>query len=239
MNCIIVDDEPLAREAIELLIKETTQLNLVATFNNAVSAAEYIKTNPVELIFLDIQMPEVTGLEFAREVPKETLIIFTTAYTEYAIDNYEIDAVDYLVKSVELPRFRKAVEKAIAYYILLIGEKKENIEVMQDDFMFIKSERRYFKVEYKDILFVEGLKDYSIIQTKTNRIITRVNLKNLLEHLPRELFLRTAKSYIVNVNHIESFDNNDIYIGPYELAIGSSYKETFFEKYVMKGKKLR
>lgn len=239
MNCIIVDDEPLAREAIELLIKETTQLNLVATFNNAVSAAEYIKTNPVELIFLDIQMPEVTGLEFAREVPKETLIIFTTAYTEYAIDSYEIDAVDYLVKPVELPRFRKAVEKAIAYYILLIGEKKENIEVMQDDFMFIKSERRYFKVEYKDILFVEGLKDYSIIQTKTNRIITRVNLKNLLEHLPRELFLRTTKSYIVNVNHIESFDNNDIYIGPYELAIGSSYKETFFEKYVMKGKKLR
>ncbi len=211
MNCIIVDDEPLAREAIELLVKENPVLHLAATFNSAVAAADYIKKHPADLIFLDIQMPEVTGLEFARELPKECLVIFTTAYTEYAVESYEIDAIDYLVKPVESPRFRKAVEKAAAYLSLLKKEEKPDIEVMREECMFIKSDRRYFKVDYKDILFIEGLKDYSVIQTESGRLITRMNLKTIYGELPSHLFLRIGKSYIVNTRHIDSFDNNDVY----------------------------
>lgn len=184
MNCIIVDDEPLARRAIELLIKETGTINLTGTFNNVTSASNFMKENSVDLIFLDIQMPKITGLEFARTLPYDALIIFTTAYTEYAIESYEIDAIDYLVKPVEPERFRKAVQKALTYHKLLQADNKDDIETIEEEYMFIKSDRRYFKVEYKDILFIEGLKDYSIIQCNNQRLITHMNLKNIFLKLP-------------------------------------------------------
>ncbi len=237
MNCIIVDDEPLAREALEMLVDESDVLTLTGCFNGALQAMEFLKENPVDLIFLDIQMPKITGLEFARLVSKETLIIFTTAYTEYAVESYEIDAIDYLVKPVEPERFAKAVEKAVAYHELLKGEKKEEIEIVEEDHIFVKADRKYFKVNLTDILFVEGLKDYSILQCSNQRIITRMNLKNVLELLPQDSFLRVNKSYIVNTRHIESFDNNDIFIGKYEIAIGASYRDYFFESFVIRRKK--
>ena len=122
MNCIIVDDEPLAREAIEILVKDTSQLNLTGMFNNAIGASKFMEENPVDLIFLDIQMPGITGIEFAHNISKRTLVIFTTAYTEYALDSYEVDAIDYLIKPVDPERFHKAVNKAIAYHSLLLKE---------------------------------------------------------------------------------------------------------------------
>ncbi|MCD7901911.1 MAG: LytTR family DNA-binding domain-containing protein [Bacteroides sp.] len=236
MNCIIVDDEPLAREAVELLIQENRQLKLRGTFNSALSAADFMNKNQVDLIFLDIQMPHITGLEFARSIPKTTLVIFTTAYTQYAIDSYEVDAIDYLVKPIEPERFKKVVEKAVSYHSLLTSEdKEEEVEsIANDEFMFIKSERRYFKVSFKDILFVEGLKDYVIIQMKEQRIITKMNLKTIHETLPKQIFFRINKSYIINTDHIDSFDNNDVFIGKYEIGIGNSYRESFFKDYVMK-----
>ena len=235
MNCIIVDDEPLAREAVELLIKEDNRLILSGTFNSATAAAEYINANSVDLVFLDIQMPHITGLEFARSIPKTTLVVFTTAYTQYAIDSYEVDAIDYLIKPIEIDRFSKAVDKAIAYHSLLVNAEKEEVEPMtNDEFMFVKSERRYFKVNFAEVLFIEGLKDYVIIQMKDQRIITKMNLKTIHEMLPQQNFLRINKSYIINSDHIDSFDNNDIFIGKYEIGIGSSYRDAFFEGYVMK-----
>ena len=234
MNCIIVDDEPLAREAIELLVEETNQLKLIGTFNSAIAAAKFIEEHPVDLIFLDIQMPQVTGLEFARTIPKSTLVIFTTAFAEYALDSYEVDAVDYLVKPVESERFHMAVEKAASYHSLLMKEEKEVIQDIENDYIFVKSDRRYFKVNLKDILFVEGLKDYVIIQLDDQRIITRMNLKTMHEQLPKSIFLRVNKSYIINTSKIDSFDNNDIFIGKYEIGIGSSYRDAFFEDFVMK-----
>ena len=232
MNCIIVDDEPLAREAVEMLINETGQLTLAGSFNNAASAAKFIHEHPVDLIFLDIRMPKVTGLEFARTIPKSTLVIFTTAYAEYAIDSYEVDAVDYLVKPIIPERFQKAVEKAMAYHALLTGEK-ENIENVESEFMFVKSERRFFKVNFKDILFIEGLKDYVIIQLPDQRIITKTSMKAIHELLPK-IFLRVNRSYIVNTRQITSFDNNDIYIDKYEIAIGNNYRDIFFDEFVAK-----
>ena len=129
MKCIIVDDEPIARKGIRSLVARMPELELMEMFNNASSAAIYLTSHPVDLVFLDVQMPGITGIEFARNIPKNTLIIFTTAYTEYALDSYEVDAVDYLVKPIEFERFQKAVNKAINYHALLVtGEKETNIE---------------------------------------------------------------------------------------------------------------
>ena len=212
MNCIIIDDEPLAREAMEMLVQENKELCLLGMFNNAVSATQFMEEHSVDLIFLDIQMPGITGIEFAHTVSKRTLIIFTTAYTEYALDSYEVDAIDYLVKPIEPERFQKAVQKALSYHSLLMKEEKEAIETN------VSSE-------------------YVILQLPEQRIITRMNMKGISELLPQDLFLRVNKSYIVNTRHIDSFDNNDIYIGNYEIAIGNSYRDTFFEEFLMKGKR--
>ena len=234
MNCIIIDDEPLAREAMEMLVEENKELCLLSMFNNAVSAARFMEEHSVDLIFLDIQMPGITGIEFAHTVSKRTLIIFTTAYTEYALDSYEVDAIDYLVKPIETERFQKAVQKALSYHSLLMKEEKEAIEAnVSSEYFFVKSERKYFKVNYADILFIEGLKDYVIIQLPDQRIITKTSMKAIHELLPKA-FLRVNRSYIVNTQQIASFDNNDIYIDKYEIAIGNNYRDIFFDEFVAK-----
>lgn len=237
MNCVIVDDEPLAREAMELLIADVAQLQLAGTFNNAAAASHFMEQHTVDLVFLDIQMPGITGIEFARTISKKTLVIFTTAYTEYALDSYEVDAIDYLVKPVEPERFQKAVEKALSYHFLLLKEEKEAIEtITAAEYFFVKADRRYFKISFTDILFIEGLKDYVILQLDGQRIITRMSLKAVFDLLPKNLFLRVNKSYIVNTRYIDSFDNNDIFIKSHEIAIGNSYRDAFFEDFVVRRK---
>lgn len=250
MNCIIVDDEPLAREAMELLIEESGNLRLVGSFNSAATASGFMEQHVVDLVFLDIQMSGITGIEFARTISKRTLVIFTTAYTEYALDSYEVDAIDYLIKPVETERFQKAVNKALSYHSLLLKEElvekemndtaetkeeKETIEpIAAAEYFFIKADRRYFKVNFSDILFIEGLKDYAILQLSDQRIITRMSLKAIFGLLPQTTFLRVNKSHIVNTGHIDSFDNNDIFVKQYQIAIGNSYRDDFFEGFVMK-----
>ena len=235
LNCLIVDDEPLALDLLESYVSRTPFLHLVAQCDSAVKALSVIEEEPIDLVFLDIQMPGITGIEFARTISKKTLVIFTTAYTEYALDSYEVDAIDYLIKPVEAERFQKAVDKALSYHSLLLKEEKEAIEtIVTAEYFFVKAERRYFKVNFSDILFIEGLKDYVILQLNDQRIITRMSLKAIFDLLPKSIFLRVNKSYIVNTDHIESFDNNDIFIKSYEIAIGNSYRDDFFEGFVMK-----
>ncbi|MDR1341547.1 MAG: LytTR family DNA-binding domain-containing protein [Prevotellaceae bacterium] len=230
MKCIIVDDEPIARKGVKKLVEEIPALELLGSLNSAKSAAVFMNENPVDLVFLDIQMPGINGMEFAKSIPKTTLVIFITAFTEYALDSYEVDAVGYLVKPIEPAKFRKAVEKAIAYHSLLLDEEKKAVENIGDEYIFVKSDRRYFKVNLKDILFVEGLKDYVIIQLEDKRIITRMSLKNIQDLLPQSVFFRINRSYIVNRKQIDSFDNNDVFIKSYEIAIGNSYRDSFFEE---------
>ncbi|MGC4235238.1 MAG: LytTR family DNA-binding domain-containing protein [Niabella sp.] len=230
MKCIIVDDEPIARIGIKKLVNQVSQLELLDSFSSAATASEFMQTTQVDLLFLDIQMPGITGIEFARSIPKHTLIIFTTAYSEYALDSYEVDAIDYLVKPIDAARFRKAVDKAITYHSLLLEEDEKNVENIEDEYIVVKSDRRFFKISLKDILFIEGLKDYVIIQMERQRIITRMNVKNIHEMLPGAIFLRMNRSYIVNKNHIHSFDNNDVFIKEHEIAIGNSYRDAFFEE---------
>lgn len=236
MKCIIVDDEPIARKGIKKLVEQVSQLELLDSFNCAETASEFIQNTDVDLIFLDIQMPGINGIEFARGISRHTLIIFTTAYSEYALDSYEVDAVDYLVKPIDAVKFRKAVDKAITYHSLLLEEDKKSVENVVDECIFVKSDRRYFKVNLKDILFIEGLKDYVIIQMDGQRIITRMSIKTMHELLPQSTFLRINRSYIVNRHHIESFDNNDVFIKNHEVAIGNSYRDALFEM-LMRNKK--
>ena len=235
MNCIIVDDEPLGRKAIQLLIQDTPVLSLYGSFGDAVSAGKFMQASPVDLVFLDIKMPGVNGLEFARMIPSDTLVIFVTAYAEYALDSYEVDAIDYLVKPIEIESFKRAVQKAHTYHSLLKTDNSKNqVESVSASHIFVKAERRYFRIQLENILFIEGLKDYVVIQTPEQRIVTKMNLKSIHEMLPKDVFLRTNKTYIVNSNYIASFDNNDVFIGKYEISIGNSYRDAFFEKFFMK-----
>lgn len=227
LNCIIVDDEPIAREGMENLISKTSGLKLDGIFESAEAASAYLKDNSVDLIFLDIEMPEINGIEFARTIPDKTLVIFTTAYSEYAMDSYEVDAVDYLVKPIEPERFRKAVNKAIQYYSLLENAESEGIDT-EDDFIFVKSDRRYFKVYYSDILYIEGLKNYVVIHTEKKKIVTKIYLSTMSELLPPKIFFRINKSYIVNLSKIDSFDNNDVFINEHEIAIGAAYRDELY-----------
>ena len=230
MTCVIVDDEPIARQGIAKLVGHVPALELLGTFGDAKSTADFIRHHPVDLIFLDIQMPGLDGISFAKEIPKTTLVVFTTAYAEFALDSYEVDAVDYLVKPIKAERFEKAVTKAISYHEMLLSEQKNtNIEQIGNEFVFIKSDRRFFKVNLKDIWFIEGLKDYVIIQTEHQRLITHMNLKTIHELLPKRNFLRVNRSYIVNKERIDSFSNNDIFIADYEIGIGNHYRDAFFD----------
>jgi len=228
MKCIIVDDEPLARNAIQRHIASITGLNLAGQFSSTANVGLFLKENEIDLIFLDIEMPGVNGIDFAKTIPPNTLVIFTTAYPQYALDSYEVDAVDYLVKPIESERFRKAVNKAFLYHALLKNNIQENIENIEAEYIFVKSEKRFSKVYFRDILFVEGLKDYVIIQTGGHRIITRMYLKIIQEHLPN-YFFRVNKSYIVNIEKIEYYDNNDLFIDSYEIGIGNTYRESLFK----------
>lgn len=230
MKYIIVDDEPIARRGIEKLAGQIGSLELVGSFENAEAAGMFMIANQVDLVFLDIQMPGISGMDLARQMSPATLIIFTTAYAEFAVDSYELDAVDYLLKPIRPDRFEKAVAKALSYHEILVSEKDKNqMEQVESNFIFIKSDRRYFKVDFKNILFIEALKDYVIIQTVKQRLITHLNLKTIHEMLPQTIFLKPNRSYIINKDHIDSFSNNDIFIDKYEIAISNAYRDSLFE----------
>lgn len=235
MTCIIVDDEPLAREAVELLVGKTPSLKLLGCCNSANTALTLLEENIVDLVFLDIQMPGINGINFAKSIPQKTLVVFTTAFSEYALNSYEVDAVDYLIKPIRMERFQKAVDKAKSYHKLLTAHHNEtNIQSIADDYIFVKADRRTFKIFFKDILFIAGLKDYVVLHTAERKLMTAMNIKTIHEQLPTKLFVRTSKSYIVNSQHITSFDNNTVYIDKHEIPIGNVYRTFFFDEFVTK-----
>jgi len=232
MNCIIVDDEPLAREEMQALIKDVSNIDILGKFSNAPGAMSFLKEHKVDLIFLDIEMPKVTGLEFAQQLPEETLTIFTTAYPQYALKSYELDAIDYLLKPVEKKRLEKAINKAQVYRKLLSdATAKSTIEANTPEFLLIKSDRRFHKISFSNIVYIEGLKDYVVIYAGNQKLITAMNLKTIHQKLPQQFFLRVSKSYVVNVNHISSFDHHNIYVGDSEIPLGDVYKKDFFMTY--------
>ncbi len=232
MKCIIVDDEPLARQEMQALINDVSDLEIIGSFSNAPAALKFLKINSVDLIFLDIEMPMVTGLEFASQLPQDTLVIFTTAYPKYALESYELDAIDYLLKPIDKSRVQKAINKAVTYKKLLSAETEKNtIESNTGDFMIIKSERKFFKINFADIKYIEGLKDYVVIYTGNQKLITAMNLKTIHQKIPNSIFLRVSKSYVINLNFIDSFDHHNVYLGENEVPLGEVYKKDFFRIY--------
>ena len=231
MKCIIVDDEPIARKGMRGLVESRPDLELTATLDSAVAARSFLETNDVDLIFLDIEMPEVSGIELSRKIHEDCMVIFTTAYSEYAHESYEVEAIDYLVKPIEASRFNKAVDKAAAYK-KMIDDARQAAAVNRNemDFMIVKADRKYMRIRFDDIAFIEGLKDYLVIHLSDRRILTRMTIKSAEETLPTHRFLRVSKSYIVNLDRIDAFTNNDIYIGETEIAIGISYKESVISR---------
>ena len=233
MTCIIIDDEPLARQGMEMNIANVSSLQLLGSFSNPLAAADFMRKEKVDLMFLDINMPELSGLDFLKSLRDAPLVIFTTAYPQYALESYELDAIDYLVKPIRIERFLKAVDKAENYFRLMQQEAgNSHVEKIEEDFVYIKAERKFFKIYFKDILYIEGLKDYVVIYTIDNKIITSMNVKTIAQQLPASIFARVSKSYIVNVRHINSFDNELVYINGNEIPIGQSFKDDFMRLYV-------
>jgi DNA-binding LytR/AlgR family response regulator len=234
MTCIVVDDEPLARQGMEMNIASIASLQLLGSFSNALAASDFLRKEKVDLMFLDINMPELNGLDFLKSLRDAPLVIFSTAYPQYALESYELDAIDYLVKPIRIERFLKAVNKAENHLRLLQQEASSSsqVEKIEDDFVFIKADRKYFKIYFKDILYIEGLKDYVIIYTGDNKIITSMNVKTIASQLPVSIFARVSKSYIVNVLHITSFDNELVYIQNNEIPLGQSFKDDFIKQYI-------
>ncbi len=230
MTCILIDDEPLAREGLADLIGQIPTLTVLGAFSNAREAGEFLTINPVDLLLLDIQMPELNGLDFARSLTTRPLLIFTTAYPQFALDSYELDAVDYLLKPIRRARLEKAIQKADHYRRLLQEVQRQDDSVHSDHF-FVRADRRYHKVMFSDVLFIKGLKDYVIIHTKDKKLITAMNIKTVSQHLPTAQFLRVSKSFLVNTTYITAFDSTNVYLGDEEIPFGAVYRDSFLEQY--------
>lgn len=225
-KCIIVDDEPPATRILENYIDKVHFLEKVGVFNDALKALEFLNTKSVDVIFLDIQMPQLTGIQLSRIISKDIKVIFTTAYPDFALEGFELNAVDYLLKPIAFERFYQAVSK-------LNGEvKTEVISNNTTEFIFIKTDgkNKFQKVLLNDILYVESLQNYVCIHTLKQQIITHSSLKNVLESLPENAFIQIHKSYVVALKHIESTDNFSVFIDEKELPIGATFKDAFFDR---------
>ncbi len=234
LTCIIVDDEPLARKGVSLNVKEISWLENAGEFPNAIKANDFLKNNSVDIMFLDIEMPGLNGLDFLRSLKFDGVVILTTAYPQFALDAFELDVLDYLTKPIQFDRFFKAVNRARE--VLELKNKSEGVAAeMTDDFFYIRSDRKYVKLYYENVLWIKGLKDYVMLFTKKEKYMTALNIKTINAQLPDSIFARVSKSYIINVNEIEAIDVDTILIGEESIPLGNSYKEDFLAKHV-KGK---
>lgn len=226
MNCIAVDDEPLALDIMESYVSKHPELNLVARCNNATEASEVLKTRNIDLMFLDIQMPEINGLNFIRSLENKPLFIFTTAYPDYALEGFELDAIDYLLKPIAFDRFEKAVEKAKEYYQIKNNKDVAETEI-ENEHIFVKANQKLVKLAYKDIYYVEAFADYVKIFLEDKKIVTLQTMKNMEKKLPAELFSRVHRSFIVNRNRVSSFSTSICEVNGVKIPIGKNYKDGF------------
>jgi two-component system LytT family response regulator len=233
IRCLVVDDEPLALHVVEDYISKIPFLQLVKATTSAIEALTLVQDGGIDLVFLDVQMPELTGIQFLRISNGKAKVILTTAYPQYALQGYELDAVDYLLKPIAFDRFYKAAQKVQATLFPANKPVEEPQQQQQpdfsNDFIFVKTEHKIQKVYLKDILFIEGLKDYISIFTPAERIITLQNMKKVEDALPERHFIRVHRSYIVALNNIDSIERSRIFIGEKIIPIGDTYRDEFFK----------
>lgn len=233
VSCIIVDDEDVAREGMKLLVRQFEFIELKGTFSSAIEADLFLKTQRVDILFLDIKMPKLSGMEYLRLKQNNALVIFTTAYIDQAFNAFENGAVDYLLKPIRIERFYKALARAID----LIESKKhfsnEFTESSVDSsYFFIKHDRKVVRLNYSDILFIEGLKDYCLIQTKDKRLDAPMNLRTIEKQLPSRIFARVSKSHIINSSYISHIETDLIQLLNFSITLSPLYKNEFYERFV-------
>jgi DNA-binding LytR/AlgR family response regulator len=227
IKCLVIDDEQPAREILHKHIEGVESLELTGSCNNAVEALSFLQSNSVDLLFLDIQMPHILGTNFLRTLKNPPNVIFTTAYRKYAVEGFELDAVDFLLKPISFDRFLKAVNKVLQLDLqgnLPLKDKEEGTRDQAQPFLYFRSDRKMVKVLFNEILYIEGLRDYIRIFTSTKTIVTKHLLASLEEMLPADSFLRIHRSYIISVNKIDSFNADSIEIARKELPVGRMYK---------------
>jgi two-component system LytT family response regulator len=234
IRCLVVDDEPLALNILEDYISKMPFLQLIKATTNPIEALTLVQQGDIDLVFLDVQMPELTGIQFLRIANGKAKVILTTAYPQYALEGYELDVVDYLLKPIAFDRFFKSAQKAQGIIQPAAAKPVAPAEPAQkddfsNDFIFVKTEHKIQKVYLHDILFIEGLKDYISIFTPAERIITLQNMKKMEDALPEKHFIRVHKSYIVSINKIDSIERSRIFIGDKIIPVGDTYREDFFK----------
>ncbi|MGB0891430.1 MAG: LytR/AlgR family response regulator transcription factor [Flavobacteriaceae bacterium] len=227
LRCVIVDDEPVAREIIESFVAKTPNLELLMSCKNASEAIVFMQNEEVDVFFLDINMPEITGLSLAKIINRKAKIIFTTAYRDYAVDGFNLNVVDYLLKPIPFDRFLEAVQKVFDNNL----SPKIHKETQTDKkFMFVRADRKMIKINFQDILYVESLGDYVKIMTKDTSIVTRETISGLEEKLHSNLFMRVHRSYVVSVSKIDSYTNEFVEVKNKVIPISRSYKEAVLQK---------
>lgn len=236
INCTIVDDEPLARKGISNFISEISFLNLTGEYPNPIEALPEIRNGNTDLLFLDIQMPKMNGVELLKTLTNPPLTIITTAFPNYAIESFELNVLDYLIKPIPFERFVKSVNKANDYLKLYKKAIDGNKEI--ENYFFIKCESRFEKIKYEDLLYVEALQNYVVLHTVKNKYISYLTFKSVEEYLPSDQFLKVQKSFIVSLNHIDSIEGGDIKIKDKEISISRSNKEEILE-IILKNKFLK
>jgi DNA-binding LytR/AlgR family response regulator len=225
LRCIIADDEPVARKILREFIEQVPYLELAGEFRNAIKTEAFLQENDADLLFLDINMPRVSGLQFLKKNTVRPLVILTTAYPEYALEGYELDIIDYLLKPIAFTRFMKAVKKANEY--ILLREKKD--QDSPGTFLFVKSEKRIEKIELADILYIESTGNYVNICTGSKKIMAYLTLKGIESRLPADEFIKVHQSFIIPISKIEFIEGNQIKIKDTVVPIGRNYKDTIMK----------
>ncbi|GAA3994946.1 LytR/AlgR family response regulator transcription factor [Mucilaginibacter dorajii] len=225
INCVIIDDEPLAREGLGNYVREVDFLRLAGTCQNPLELMKLLDQQPVDLLFLDIQMPKMNGIEFLKIMQKPPMVVITTAYPTYALESFQLDVLDYLLKPITFERFFKAASKARDYHRLLLKPDTIGTGKKDDDYFFIKCGSKYEKIPLDEILYVEGMQNYVNIFTLKGKYVTMLSLKNLEENLTGKAFIRVHKSYIVAINKIDGIEGNEIFIQSGKIPISRNYRE--------------
>ncbi len=224
LKCLIVDDEPMARKGLEEYVADIPFLEFVESCENAFKANEFLQHNTIDLMLLDIQMPNQTGIEFLKSLVSPPLIIFTTAHPDYALESYTLDVLDYLVKPILFDRFRLAAQKAYDYQLLRASS------MSSPDFFFIKSDRVFEKVYFNDVLYIESMQNYCVLHTISRKLIAYITLTGMEEKLPAVKFMKVHKSYIISLEKVTALDGNDLFIGKTQIPVSRNLKEAVMNK---------
>jgi DNA-binding LytR/AlgR family response regulator len=235
LNCVIIDDEPIARKLLREYIEETDFLRLAGSAENPLKIAGLIQEHTIDLIFLDINMPKMTGLEFLRSAKNLPMVIMTTAYGQYALEGFELDVIDYLVKPFSLDRFLKAARKAHAFRLLQL---KQLPGKPADEYFFVKSNGKIERVEFDDLVYIEALTNYVTLHTTGGKLITYLTIKGLMESLPADRFIQVHKSFIINIDKVKSIDGNTICLPNTSVTIGQSFRDDVMKR-ILKDKFLK